>query len=146
MGSFCTDKDGHGYLNGDLHLCSGGRILVGGVPLKTGSDPLYEIYSCVLNQAGTDAPVATILQDTTTGVDWSYVEGGVYQAVIDGGFDPLKTQLFIGAPHVGYLSIGTSFDGAGRLRLEIGVVDSVGHLNTVDDCVVNLSFELRIYP
>ena len=43
----------------------------------------YTVYTALLTQTGTNAPVATVLQNTTGGtIAWSYSNVGIYVATI----------------------------------------------------------------
>lgn len=56
------------------------------------STPDYKIYRALLTQAGTDAPVATVLENTLGGsVVWSRVNVGFYEGTLTGAFTSGKT-------------------------------------------------------
>jgi hypothetical protein len=65
----------------------------------------YTVYTALLTQAGTAAPVATILQNTTGGtITWTRTGTGAYTATISAPlFTSNKTMIFIsgGSPPVG---------------------------------------------
>ena len=55
-----------------------------------------KIYMALLTQSGTDAPVATVLQNTLGGtVVWTYNGNGSYIATLSGAFPASKTWLII---------------------------------------------------
>ena len=55
----------------------------------------YKVYTALLNQSGTDAPVATVLENTLGGtVVWSRVDTGKYLATLTGAFTGNKTVAF----------------------------------------------------
>lgn len=57
--------------------------------------PTYKVYTALLTQSGTDAPVATVLENTLGGdVVWSYSSIGTYNAVTNGFFTLNKTIGF----------------------------------------------------
>jgi len=71
--------------------------------------PAYKVYTALLTQSGTNAPVATILENTLSGtVTFEYTGPGLYNAVLVGEFTVGKTtamlwggtssQLFKAAP------------------------------------------------
>lgn len=60
---------------------SGSRIINHGV-----STP-YNVYACVLTQAGIDAPTANILQNEAGAPTWARTGLGVYTATLAGAFD-----------------------------------------------------------
>ncbi len=54
---------------------------------SSGTELPYKVYTALLTQSGTDAPVATVLENTLGGdVVWSYVNVGEYQATLIGSF------------------------------------------------------------
>ena len=57
----------------------------------------YKLFSANLTQAGTDAPVVTVLYNDT-GITWTpaYEDVGAYFLVPDTPPNPAKTQVFIG--------------------------------------------------
>ena len=59
-------------------------------------EPPYKVYTALLTQSGTDAPVATVLQNTLGGdIVWSYESIGQYIAEVNGLFMQGKTTLHI---------------------------------------------------
>lgn len=57
----------------------------------------YLVYTALLTQTDTNAPVATVLKNTLDGtVVWSYVEQGVFSGTLPGAFTENKTVLFSG--------------------------------------------------
>ena len=51
--------------------------------LISANEPKYKVYTALLSQLGTDAPVATVLENTLGGdIVWSYVSEGTYSATI----------------------------------------------------------------
>ena len=54
----------------------------------------YKVYTALLTQTGTDAPVATVLENTLGGtVVWSYNAVGSYIANLNGAFVEGKTAV-----------------------------------------------------
>lgn len=49
-------------------------------------EPKYKVYTALLNQSGTDAPVATVLENTLGNIVWSYDDIGSYIATSDSLF------------------------------------------------------------
>lgn len=57
-----------------------------------GSTPSYKVYTALLTQSGTDAPVATILENTLSGIPvWTRVNTGNYTITLTGEFTTNKT-------------------------------------------------------
>ena len=56
--------------------------------------PSYRVYTAVLTQTGTDAPVATVLENTLGGdVVWSYDSTGEYFGTLIGAFTDNQTYF-----------------------------------------------------
>lgn len=54
----------------------------------------YKVYTALLTQSGTDAPVATVLENTLGGtVVWSYWSIGNYRGTLVGAFPASKTII-----------------------------------------------------
>lgn len=50
-------------------------------------------YRALLTQRGSDAPVATILENSLGNIKWAYVEEGIYVGELTNAFPELKTLL-----------------------------------------------------
>lgn len=63
--------------------------------LANGARP-YKVYTALLSQSGTNAPVATVLENTLGGtVIWSYVSTGRYNGTLSDAFTSNKTACLI---------------------------------------------------
>lgn len=60
--------------------------------------PILKKYVALLTQTGTNAPVATVLENTLGDVVWSYDSIGSYFGTLVGAFPQDKTALFIQQP------------------------------------------------
>lgn len=57
------------------------------VPTSSGGAASYLVYTALLTQSGTSAPVATVLENTLGGtVVWTYVDVGTYLGTLTGAF------------------------------------------------------------
>ena len=63
--------------------------------IPTIPEPTYKVYTALLTQSGTDAPVATVLENTLGDIVWSYVDVGYYVGTLLGAFTENKTGFFI---------------------------------------------------
>ena len=55
-----------------------------------------KVYVALLTQSGTDAPVATVLENTLGGtIVWSYTDVGVYTGTLASAFTANKTACFV---------------------------------------------------
>jgi hypothetical protein len=57
----------------------------------------YKVYTAVMSQSGTNAPQATILENTIGEIIWSRVSAGIYRGTLASGFTFDKMALFYGA-------------------------------------------------
>jgi hypothetical protein len=113
-----------------------GIINQGGSPVKP-----YKVYTALLTQSGTTAPVATVLENTIGNIVWSYSTPGSYLATLTGAFTNGKT----------FVSITGNAGGDGWVlfcdlsplpnALYLAQYDSAG-LN-VDNCQCQI--EIRVY-
>lgn len=54
----------------------------------------YKVYTAIINQTGTNAPVATVLENTLGGtVIWARTSPGLYTATLTGAFPANKTFI-----------------------------------------------------
>lgn len=113
-----------------------------------------KVYRALLTQTNTDAPVATVLENTLGGeVVWSYNVPGVYLGVLTGAFTANKTGLSpINA--VGNLDEVTAYtvtslrrDDADIIRMQTATADVAGGTLTLgDDLLTNAYVEILVYP
>ena len=107
-----------------------------------GYEPPYKVYTALLTQSGTNAPVATVLENTLGGeIIWSRNSVGIYTATLLRAFIDNKTTIQIIA------NIGKGHTTVSS----VNDVDSVflGMVNTVnslaDDILGNTPIEIRVY-
>ena len=60
--------------------------------VENGGRP-YKVYTALLTQTGTNAPVATILENTVGNIVWSYDSTGEYLGTLTGVFISDKTYF-----------------------------------------------------
>jgi len=109
----------------------------------------YSVYTALLTQTGTDAPVATVLENTLGGtVVWTYDSVGIYIATLTGAFTVNKTFIFIGSIN-GELSnsygVNTAYPLNG-ISDYINVVTLNASFVEGNDQLKNTSIEIRVYP
>lgn len=133
------------YVEGDLDV--NGQINQNGVPLESGgavSLP-YSIYVALLSQAGTDPPVATVLENTLGGtIVWTRTATGSYSATLAGAFTTGKTVVFI---------TGDMGETLGSIFAYLHFIADVISVRTLsetftlsDDRMNGTSIEIRVYP
>jgi hypothetical protein len=107
----------------------------------------YKSYVALLNQSGTDAPVATVLENTTgMTFNWSYTSAGTYN---------VKTNVPNSIPAATYVKIENKsgyntwftaqpLENPQYDEIEVVVTVAPGPVFT-DSLLYNTPFEIRIY-
>lgn len=96
----------------------------------------YKVYTALLNQTGSSAPAATILENTLGGtVLWSRATGGVYYATLTGAFKINKTAIFVTN------RLSTDLLRSYRGDANIVYLES----SNGDGNLLNHTFEIRVY-
>lgn len=110
---------------------------------KTNNTPTYKVYTALLTQNGTDAPVATVLENTIGDIVWTYDSVGIYLGTLINAFTSNKTFLTSNLDYsnadlerVSYLSYGNS-DSLTLYNLDF----SDTKVNGIASCYV----EIRVY-
>lgn len=105
----------------------------------------YKVYSALLSQSGTSAPVATVLQNTIGSIVWSRAAEGHYAATLAGAFTEGKTMIFVCPNTISQL--GTIADANASLNTVIlKIIDTSDSFAPVDGRMVGTSIEIRVYP
>jgi hypothetical protein len=121
------------------------------------SDTGYKVYTALLTQTGTNAPVATVLQNTLgDDIIWSYSGTGSYLGTLAGAFTSQKTFFYVygeatynNGPNI-YTQkirdiniINDGLIGLNQTQLIFtnGVFSSAGSTNTF----FNIPIEIRVY-
>ncbi len=100
----------------------------------------YKVYVALLNQTGTDAPVATVLENTLDGVPvWGYVNVANYNATLNGAFPSGKTFVIF---QTGSNDLLYRFDCDRSNDNIITILNSEGS----DSELINRAIEIRVYP
>lgn len=113
----------------------------------TSSGASYLVYTALLTQTGTAAPVATVLENTLGGtVVWSYDATGSYTATLSGVFTSAKTIIFYTsntwAPDfTNPLGILMYRHDANSIKCFTGISE-----NNSNDVLNNCPIEIRVYP
>ncbi len=108
----------------------------------------YKVYVALLNQTGTSDPVATILENTFSGVTftWTRDSAGVYRVTCNGTpFTTDKTTVFL-------TPININFPDCFLISVDVINTNHILPLYTVDlsgaggdDLLVNTAIEIRVY-
>ena len=126
------------------------------IAAQIGGSSSYLVYTALLSQSGTDAPVATVLQNTLGGdVVWTRNTLGIYDGTLLGAFPANRTifpacpstyslmPLFISVPYDNSLQPYRVNDN----NVQIAVYNNTGSLiewSSVLDTTVFI--EIRVYP
>jgi hypothetical protein len=123
-----------------------GPVTINDDLIVTGSNNIrpYKVYTALLTQIGTNAPVATVLENTIGPIIWTYDGIGTYLATSVGNFTVNKTAIFMnGNSSITqgiYPSINTPGDD---ITVETAIISP---LTYSDDILVSTSIEIRVYP
>jgi len=125
----------------DLKAYIDARIAAAG-----GGGSSYLVYTALLTQSGTDAPVANVLENTLGGtVVWARDNAGSYTATLSNAFTANKTFL---GPKVQYKSptivddefININRDSASQIRIDHFVAGEQV------DVLTNIPIKIEVYP
>jgi len=117
-------------------------------PAETGTLALsrYTSYVATLTQSGTNAPVATVLENTTgQTITWAYGLDGYYIGSYSSTFDPQKTIVLTGSSPYFYQGIVVGA-AVGSTNDIIILSTKNGSSNYVNGALLNTAIEIRIYP
>lgn len=110
----------------------------------------YKIYSALLTQSGTDAPVPTVLENTIGNIVWTRGGAGIYAGTLTGAFITDKTALFIQKDNRTNTGIspgkGTEkiiFNDEDTNNIYIYTYGDVG--DAEDGVLYKLTIEIRVY-
>jgi len=103
----------------------------------------YKVYTAILSQSGTSAPVATVLENTLGGtVVWSRVSTGEYRGTLTGAFTANKTVVLQGGT--------AAFKSTNSFPVTVDYVQvktfNPSTLTSEDSILVSYSIEIRVYP
>ncbi len=139
-----TNAQRVGFVLSDTTAMFNFQAFAGGV--DGGGGASYLVYTALLSQSGTDAPVATVLENTLGGsVTWSYDSAGTYSFAMPSATPTNKFVTIIGPASEGlgnniYAQSASTGAGAGVVNTGI-IADSF-----LDDELYNTYFEIRVYP
>jgi hypothetical protein len=106
----------------------------------------YKVYAVVLNQTGVNAPIATILENTLSGIPvWTRSNLGEYMCTLLGAFPPGKTII----PNGGLITNDPSYVLYAKVSndvVAISVLDGSLSPQELGNYASNFSFEIKVYP
>ena len=103
----------------------------------------YKVYTALLTQVDTNAPIAIVLENTIGDIIWSYVEVGNYKGPLSSAFTTNKTFVFINT----LLSYDVNTAGVTTYNVnEINVTTGVPDGGTpTNGQLINTPIEIRVY-
>lgn len=101
----------------------------------------YKVYTALLTQTGTNAPTATVLENTLGGtVVWTRTSTGTYAGTLSGAFLVNKSIAFVTG--IGF----NKFIGCQRLNDNVMQITSVDTANSpADTTLISTTIEIRVY-
>lgn len=110
----------------------------------------YKSYVALLTQSGTDAPVATVLENTLGGtVVWTRGGVGDYVGTLVGAFPASKTCCFVSPsyedPTAGAVTLSLKRGSDDYVRLQIALNSESLEFSDLGAQTL-LSVEIRVYP
>ena len=107
----------------------------------------YKVYTALLSQTGTNAPVATVLENTLGGtIVWSRLSTGTYVGTLAGAFAVKKTICF--HQRSSDLTSSSAFDYVmSSSQVSTNTVDLISTLagGLADGLIIRSSVEIRVY-
>jgi hypothetical protein len=109
----------------------------------------YKVYTALLTQTGTDAPVATILQNTLGGTPfWARSGVGSYDIVLPGAFPIGKTVCFLTIHNndsAGRILGSMNYAGAPNANNRGFVIQNATTNSNTDGLAALSCIEIRVY-
>lgn len=117
-----------------------------GAEIDAGIRP-YKVYTALLTQSGTSAPVATVLENQLdVDLTWQRANAGDYELVASEAiFDNTKVFLILSS---GFPTSSIPFEVLCQVKFSntIEVCTASGSTNLADNLLKNSFFEIRVYP
>jgi protease II len=112
-------------------------------PLTAVTSTTYKVYTALLTQTGTDAPVATVLENTIGDIVWTRDDVGVYFATLPNAFTENKTWFNI-ISNSNSVSTNETVAIYWNSVNDIHVQTGIGTVSTDGRLYLN-SIEIRVY-
>ena len=116
-------------------------------PTNPTLDRGYKVYTALLTQLGTDAPVATVLENTLgDNITFSYLSTGSFEVLnSDNNFPYNKLQLILNSNQPGTILLGGSEEDPDGNTLKLNKYEvSAGNLEA-QNTLANATIEIRVY-
>jgi hypothetical protein len=114
----------------------------------------YIVYTALLTQTGTDAPIATVLENTIGNIVWSYSDVGKYLGTLNGAFPAGKTAVLTSSSSTTLLDVTyhqcsaqRNNDNSISLRsYSIFFDDPIYYPDYKNTVLAVITIEIRVYP
>ena len=103
----------------------------------------YKVYTALLTQTGTNAPVAMVLENNIGNIIWTRSAPGEYVGTLSNAFVPNKTFAFAASNDGALSSFQIDYVSAAPDVIYLSTFDSTNTLS--DDLLLNSSLEIRVY-
>ena len=104
----------------------------------------YKVYTALLTQTGTNAPVATVLENTLGGtIVWTRNNTGQYNGTLTNAFTTDKT--WVGIMGIGTLTQYTAAMSAYRQNVDVVRIDTTLAGGFTDAMMTSVPIEIRVY-
>ena len=134
-----------------VYIGSGGQWTATGA--SVGQVTAYKVYTALLTQTGTNAPVATVLENTIGDIVWTRVDVGEYLATLSNAFTIGKTfvqvnlSTYVNGKELFYVNANGENGGTG---FNVSDVSNIGLISTssnqyIDDILLATFIEIRVY-
>jgi len=127
-----------------------GAISVEDFAAQIAPQPTYKVYTALLTQSGTDAPVATVLENTLgINLTFSYLGVGVYTVNNPNGWD--RTKLWYGISGLGDSGVLNVNPGRVVISIEGPNPDMLiicynnDYSSVIDQQLIETPIEIRVY-
>jgi hypothetical protein len=111
------------------------KVNAGETGLEFG-EAIPKVYTALLTQTGTNAPVATVLENTIGNIVWSYDSAGTYFGTLSGAFTANKTWFNVANQQSGASVIYITYQDANEFAI-----------NTSSNDILQLTpIEIRVDP
>lgn len=106
-------------------------------------NPSYKVYTALLTQEGIDAPTAIVLQNTLGNIQFTRVDIGTYNLVLNEAFTLGKTFVII-TPTLNVVDLSLINVESGTDNINIQTFN-MGIPGLSDDLLNKTSIEIRVY-
>lgn len=111
------------------------------------ANPIYKVYTALLNQSGTNPPVATVLENGIGEIQWEYDSEGIYRGILLGAFPVNKTFLL--ATNNGLFDQEASVPNISFFRIDddqLWLSTSIYLSSFNNGILTDNPIEIRVYP